>query len=121
MKENIIEVPKVWGTEKIIVNCPLYCGKLLYLDKGAESSYHYHQQKQETFYCLEGQTGLTIEGRDYMLNPSSRAKTIKPGQRHSFKGITKAIIIEFSTHHDDRDVVRLTQSKASPKCEESKQ
>ncbi|GAI09553.1 unnamed protein product, partial [marine sediment metagenome] len=68
-KELMKEVEKVWGNEVWIVNCPLYCGKFLYLDKGAESSYHYHKEKQETFYCLKGQVALTIEGRDYMLNP----------------------------------------------------
>lgn len=112
-KEQIIEVSKKWGREIWTVNCPLYCGKLLYLDKGAQSSYHYHRQKKETFYCIEGQVGLTIEGRDYMLNPFSRPKTIEPGQRHSFIGITNSTIIEISTHHDDNDVIRLSVSKGA--------
>lgn len=111
MKETLKDVKKAWGKELWIVNCPQYCGKLLYLDEGAESSIHYHKEKQETFYCLEGQVGLMIEGSDYMLNPFSRPKTVKPGQRHSFMGLTKATILEISTHHDDNDVYRVTQSK----------
>jgi len=109
------EVKKVWGKEVWIVNCPEYCGKLLYLDKGSQSSYHYHRQKKETFYCLEGQAALTIEGKDYMLNPFARSKTIEPGVKHSFFGLTNCIIIEVSTHHGDSDVVRLTESKAGGK------
>lgn len=109
-KETLKEVNKGWGKELIIVN-DIYCGKLLYLDKGAESSYHKHLQKQETFFCLEGQVALTIEGKDYMLNPFSRPKTIRPKTLHSFRGITDAVIIEFSTHHEESDVVRLTESK----------
>lgn len=109
------EVKKVWGKELCVVNCNAYCGKLLYLDEGAESSYHYHKEKQETFFCLKGQIALAIEGKDYMLNPFSRPKTIKPGKPHSFKGITDAIIIEFSTTHDDNDVYRLTESKPGDK------
>ncbi len=105
------EVKKVWGKEVWIVNCPEYCGKLLHLDKGAQSSYHYHRQKKETFYCLKGQAALTIEGKDYMLNPFSRPKTIEPGKKHSFFGVTDCTILEVSTHHDDSDVVRLTESK----------
>lgn len=105
------EVPKVWGKEVIIVNCDKYCGKLLVLNMGAQSSIHYHGEKQETFYCLEGQVGLMIQGRDHMLNPFSRPKTIYPGQKHQFVGIISSIIIEVSTHHDDSDVVRLTESK----------
>jgi len=114
-KETMKEVKKVWGKELIIVNCDKYCGKLLHLDKGAESSYHYHKKKQETFYCLKGQVALTIEGRDYMLNPYSRPKTIEPGQLHSFTGLADSVIIEISTHHDDSDVYRETKSKAAPK------
>ena len=116
MKETMEEIKKVWGKELVIANCDEYCGKLLYLDKGAKSSYHYHKQKQETFYCIDGQAALTIEGKDYMLNPFSRPKTIRPGQKHSFMGIANSVIIEISTHHDDSDVVRLTQSEASEFC-----
>jgi len=106
-------VGKAWGEEHIIVNCPEYCGKLLYIDKGAISSLHKHLKKKETFFCLEGQVALTIEGKDYMLNPYSRPKTIHPGQVHSFMGITDAVMIEFSTRHDDKDVYRLTESKGA--------
>jgi len=113
IKETIKEVKKAWGRELIIVNCDKYCGKLLYLDRGAESSYHKHINKQETFFCLEGQAALVIEGKDYMLNPYSRPKTILPGALHSFMGLTSAVIIEFSTPHDDSDVYRVTQSRAS--------
>lgn len=116
MKETMKEVEKVWGKELIIVNCGNYCGKLLYLDKGAESSYHQHINKQETFFCLQGQVALTIEGRDYMLNPFSRPKTIKPGQLHGFRGITDSLILEISTYHEDRDVVRKTESKKGERC-----
>ena len=30
---------------------------------------------------------------------------------HKFYGITEAVILEVSTHHEEDDVVRLTQSK----------
>ena len=112
VKEAIKEVDKVWGIEVWVVNCPLYCGKLLFLDKGATSSLHYHPKKQETFFALSGQTALTIEGKDYMLNPASRPKTIYPKQKHQFTGLSEDIIIlEISTQHEEEDVVRLTQSQ----------
>lgn len=112
-KEDLKEVKKDWGRELVIVNCPKYCGKLLYLDRGAESSCHKHMVKQETFFCLEGTAGLTIEGKVYMLTPFTRPKTILPGRLHSFTGVTDAVILEVGTHHDDRDVIRLTESKAA--------
>jgi len=107
------EVKKVWGKEIWLVNEDEYCCKFLYLNKDALSSYHYHQEKKETFYAFQGQVALTIKGKDYMLNPASRPKTIEPGALHCFRGITDAIILEISTHHDDKDVVRETKSKES--------
>lgn len=114
IKNDIIEVPKVWGKEVWLVNNDKYCAKLLHLDRGAEGSMHYHPVKQETFYCLEGQVALTIEDTDYMLGQFSRPKTIMPGQKHQIKGICDSVILEVSTHHDEKDVVRLSQSKPAP-------
>jgi len=106
-------VPKIWGREIWIVNELEYCAKFLHLNKDAQSSMHYHKTKKETFYCLKGQVALTIEGRDYMLNPWARPKTIEPEQTHIFYGITNAVILEISTHHSEDDVVRLSESRES--------
>ena len=110
-KETRTVVSKVWGFEIWVVNRVEYCGKLLLLNKNATSSYHCHRLKTETFYCLEGQALLTIEGTEYDLNPVARAKTITPGEFHSFKGLAKTVLLEVSTHHDDTDVERKTESK----------
>lgn len=113
MKEELQEVTKVWGKELWVVNRPEYCGKFLYLDKGAVSSYHKHVNKIETFFSLHGVAALTIEGKDYMLTPFARPKTVLPGQLHSFTGISDTLILEISTHHEDSDIVRMTLSKAA--------
>lgn len=113
MKEQIEIVDKVWGREWIIVNRKEYCGKLLYIDAGAQSSYHYHRKKTETFFGLSGEVCLTVGGKEYRLNPFSRPKTIKPNQLHLFTGITEAILLEVSSHHSDADVIRETESRCS--------
>jgi len=110
-KEPLVTVDKVWGEEIWLVNCPEYCSKLLLLDKGAKSSYHYHKTKKETFHAIEGYAILTIEGKEYMLAPFTRPKTIEPGEKHCFEGITNTIILEVSTYHDEDDVVRLSKSR----------
>lgn len=110
-KENFQNIDKVWGEEICLVNCSEYCGKLLLLDAGAEGSYHYHKKKKETFYMIEGYATLTVNGKDYVLAPFTRPKTIEAGEPHSFKGITACVILEVSTHHNDEDIVRLTKSK----------
>ena len=109
-KESLITVDKVWGEEIWLVNRPEYCSKLLLIDRNAESSLHYHKTKQETFFAIEGYALLTIENNEYTLAPFTRAKTIFPGEKHKFKGITEAVIVEISTQHVEEDVVRLTKS-----------
>jgi len=54
MDTPIKVVPKGWGHEKIIVNNDHYCGKLLYIIKGRQTSLHYHSIKQETFFVESG-------------------------------------------------------------------
>ena len=107
------EVPKVWGKEVWLVNCDEYCGKYLYINEGAKSSWHYHPKKKETFCCLRGEVLLTM-GFDnktmFLLVPSSAPKTIEAGVRHQLEGVTDAVLLEISTHHEDSDVVRLTES-----------
>lgn len=112
MKTGITTVQKKWGREEIIVNNESYCAKFLYIDQGAQGSLHYHRVKKETFYGLEGQVGLHIDGKDYMLNAFARPKTIEPGVPHCIVGLGKGInkILEVSTHHSDEDVVRLNES-----------
>lgn len=110
IKEPLITVDKVWGEEIWLVNRKEYCSKLLVLDKEAQSSYHYHKKKQETFYCIEGYAVLTVEGKEYMLAPFTRPKTILPNERHMFRGITETVVLEVSTTHDENDVFRLSKS-----------
>jgi len=106
------KVPKVWGKELWLVNCRKYCGKLLMLNKGSVSSYHYHMVKQETFYCLKGLVKLVIGEIEYQLTPDNSPITILPKEKHKFEGVTDAVILEVSTMHRDDDVVRLTESHA---------
>lgn len=119
VKNELKVVEKVWGREVWIINEPEYCAKFLFIKWGAKGSLHYHKEKKETFYCLSGQAGLHIDGRDYMLNEVARPKTIPPGTPHQIIGLGKGInkILEISTHHSDEDVVRLSESKSG---EESK-
>ena len=109
--EKVKRVDKEWGVEVWLVNTDLYCGKLLLLDKGATSSYHYHMTKTETFACLDGEVDLTINGEEFILNNESPPMTIEPWEKHQFHGVADSVIIEISTTHEDKDVVREVESK----------
>jgi len=101
---------KVWGSEEWLVNNDNYCGKILTLNPGFQCSYHYHKKKDETFYVLEGLVYLKLEGEEIILHPSD-SQRILPGQRHQFAsldGISK--LIEISTHHEEDDSYRESES-----------
>jgi len=112
IKEELKNIEKVWGEEIWLVNRPEYCGKLLILHRNAHSSYHSHKVKTETFTCLEGFVRLIVDGKRYMLHPFCRSKTIFPGEKHKFIGLTDSIMLETSTYHSDEDVERFSESVA---------
>src|SRR3989442_1625546 len=54
-------VPKGWGREIWIANGPLYCGKILEIDRGKRCSLHYHRLKTESFYLRSGQLKVRLK------------------------------------------------------------
>jgi mannose-6-phosphate isomerase-like protein (cupin superfamily) len=109
-------VPKVWGSEKVIVNTPGYCGKFLRVAAGMQCSLHRHRIKDETFYVVSGVLNVELgptpdEARN---NPIVMHKDdsirVAPGSWHRFGSVDGAVIAEFSTHHDDADVERAEES-----------
>jgi mannose-6-phosphate isomerase-like protein (cupin superfamily) len=113
-------VPKVWGEEQWIVNRD-YCGKLLLLRKGYRCSLHCHRVKDETFYVLSGSMRIEV-GTDpeklvvRVLGPRESVH-LPPGTWHRFTGLTDTEFMEFSTHHEDDDTVRLNSSEKVPEDE----
>jgi len=102
------EVKKEWGKEIWIVNRD-YCGKKLILNKGFRCSMHYHKNKDETFYILNGKVLLEIGMQKNIMLPGDSI-LIKPGQKHRFTGLEYSEIMEFSTHHEDSDSYREESS-----------
>ncbi len=100
----------MWGYELWIENNEKYCNKLLILNKGFESSWHYHKRKDETFIILEGKVSLTYANgpnapvKVLVLNKGDKFR-LKPGVVHTFKSLTpKSIVMEVSTTDDDDNV-----------------
>jgi mannose-6-phosphate isomerase-like protein (cupin superfamily) len=109
----LIEVEKVWGTERWIEN-GAYCIKYLDVLPGYRCSLHFHPVKKETFIVQSGIVRLEqrdVRGHDIdeMLIEGDY-RTIEPKTPHRFSSHTGATILEVSTHHDDLDVIRLTES-----------
>ena len=106
------EYPKVWGSEIWIANTANYCGKILILKHGYRCSIHYHKKKDETFYILEGTVLMETNGDVVIMKPGDAIR-IRPGMRHRFTGLGgwDSKILEVSTHHDEEDSYRITQSE----------
>ena len=106
-------VPKGWGYEKWIANSELYCGKLLFIRKGHRCSWHYHTNKDETFYIQSGEVLLIYGDSDDMekatmkvLGPGDKFY-VYPGLRHQMQAREDTELFEFSTQHFDSDSNRI--------------
>ena len=105
-------VPKGWGSELIIENNEMYCGKILRFTSGCKFSMHYHMDKDETWYVEEGEfiyrwiDTKTAEVDETALGVGDIVRQL-PGQPHQLEALTDGRIFEVSTHHKDSDSYRV--------------
>ena len=106
-------IPKGWGFEKWIVNTEEYCGKLLFFNEGKRCSWHYHKEKDETFYLQSGKillyygdTDNLEDAKDKVLVPGDKFHIYR-GLRHQMIAIESSELFEFSTQHFDEDSYRV--------------
>ena len=103
--QEVKHVEKVWGKEVWMANTNKYCGKKLILEKGKRVSLHKHKNKDETFYIDEGKVLMEVGSEKEILEKGDCVR-IAPETLHRFSGLTDAVIIEISTHHEDDDSYR---------------
>ncbi len=109
------KISKSWGYELWLANNKdnNYCGKILSIRERCSTSMHFHVNKHETFYVLEGilkiqilntETASTeelvvVQGDTYEINRAIPHKLI------AMNGPVK--FIEVSTFHEDSDSYRV--------------
>ena len=117
--DNIVS--KGWGYELWIENNELYCGKHLHVLPTKWCSVHYHKNKKETFYVIEGELKLEYSidlsldlWKSTIVKPTRILKkgdsfTLDTMIAHRFTSNTSypCDFIEFSTHHEDSDSYRI--------------
>jgi len=103
------KVQKVWGNELWLANTDKYCGKILNVNNGHCCSIHYHKNKDETFYILEGKIRLELFGETITLKEGESIR-LQPYSLHRFCALENSKIIEISTHHEDSDSYRVVKS-----------
>lgn len=95
-------IEKPWGYELHWVReGEPYIGKILHINAGARLSLQVHDQKQESWFMMNGRAAVIWEDEnggliETELQPGVGYST-KIGQKHRLKGITDCDIIEAST------------------------
>ena len=110
-------VNKMWGKEEIIENNKKYCLKFLLFTCRWMNSWHFHYEKDETFYVQEGifyvrtLNNETLEAKEGLLYPGDSIR-IKPKTFHRLCGLNYYNkIIEVSTSFKKNDVKRFEMGR----------
>ena len=104
-KEYANRTDKPWGYEKILINTDKYLTKELFLFEGYQTSFHYHEEKDETMYIIDG-SGY-IEFKDHKEHfARNDAIRIEPKVPHTIVATENTILHEVSTPYLN-DTVRI--------------
>lgn len=109
------KVKKEWGHEIWLANNKKenYCGKILFIKSGKSTSMHFHANKHESFYVLEG--SLLIHTVDTETTEITLHR-VEAGERfvmdrfvpHKLEAHDEPVkFIEISTFHEDSDSYRV--------------
>lgn len=105
-------VEKGWGHEEIWASNDKYCGKLLHFHTGAKFSMHFHAEKDETWYVLNGLFQIVFiettdaSVHDAILKPGTTWRN-RPLQPHQLVCLEAGTIIEVSTSDSVEDNYRV--------------
>ena len=107
-------VEKGWGHELIWATNDKYCGKLMKFNKGARFSMHFHKEKDETWYVLDGKFDLlTINTADASVQKSRLGQgdiwRNEPLLPHQLICLEEGTIIEVSTPDSVEDNYRIAK------------
>ena len=81
MKQEVKHINKPWGYEEILETNDKYTVKRLFMKRGNQCSYQYHEKKMETILGLSGKLHIILEGNDIVLDPGE-VITIEPLKKH---------------------------------------
>jgi NDP-sugar pyrophosphorylase family protein len=96
---------KPWGYEKIIVSTEKYLTKELYIKKGECTSFHYHENKDETLHVFRGEGYVEFEDHQGILKKNETLR-IQPQTTHCVHAVENLVLNEYSTPHPE-DTVRI--------------
>lgn len=103
------KVPKPWGYEiHWVPDGMSYMGKILHIKAGKRLSLQMHDQKQETYWLLNGECDLILENSNGELETIHMEKgvgyTTYLGQRHRHHAVSDCDVMEASTGEIGRTI-----------------
>jgi NDP-sugar pyrophosphorylase family protein len=104
-KEYKNRIDKPWGYEKILINTEKYLTKELFIREGYQTSFHYHAQKDETMYILNGAGYIEFADHKNYFGKNDTIR-IEPNEHHSIVATENTTLHEISTPHLD-DTIRV--------------
>ncbi len=104
-KEYRNKTDKPWGYEKILIYTDKYLTKELYIKEGFQTSFHYHEKKDETMYIISGGGYIEFENNKEYFSKDDSIR-IKPNVRHSIVATENTVLHEVSTP-DLEDTIRV--------------
>ncbi|HEY8773228.1 MAG TPA: cupin domain-containing protein [Gaiellaceae bacterium] len=107
-------VEKPWGWELIWAETEAYAGKILFVKAGESLSLQFHNEKDESWYVLEGRAHVQLGAKgerllEQAVVTAGAAFHFQPGTVHRVRALEDTRILEVSTPQLD-DVVRLEDS-----------
>ena len=103
-------VEKPWGYEIWFAHTEQYVGKIIHINEGAKLSLQYHEEKDETVYCYQGEAIFVYEEegmlKEAILAPGQSFHVV-PTQKHRLIGGKGGCDILEASTSQVHDVVRL--------------
>ncbi|MBN1683982.1 MAG: cupin domain-containing protein [Gammaproteobacteria bacterium] len=111
---NETNYSKGWGAEYWLLNNENLCCKILTLEKDKQCSLHFHLDKEEIFFVIQGELLFTwIDTKIGHENQKILAKGdsvfVPRSMPHRFMGMSEELCIslEAGTHHEEQDSYRV--------------
>lgn len=114
LRDPPIQYPKGWGRETWLLNDAALCCKILTLKQGKRCSMHFHRNKSEIFFVIQGEMLFvwidTVNGQEQTQQlVAGDSVFVPPCLPHQFCGasVVDCVFVEASTHHEDDDSYRV--------------
>ncbi|MDR0900671.1 MAG: NTP transferase domain-containing protein [Methanobrevibacter sp.] len=104
-KEYKERTDKPWGYEKVLILTDKYLTKELFIKEGYQTSFHYHEKKDETMYIITGSGYIEFNDKKEYFNKNDTIR-IEPNQQHSIVATENTVLHEVSTPYLD-DTIRV--------------